>query len=185
MTRKSHNLPKNLPGFGLEGDPLLSNQQWQGISVDSRLFSKLEFEKKLFQLALSYLESAIALSEKAGLANEKISWAQASVCYYCLNIATELFLKSFIAKNGKNVQRYSHDIPKLWKDYREFFPEEDYNWPCAWNISLETLNEMLGCEIMVEIDRKPSEFHRYGADKKGFSGKTTYLFTPGDRYPLF
>jgi len=94
-------IPEGVAAVGVSADgkrhyiqePFLRGMRWKEISVDSASFKKLPPAERLYRLSRDYLSAAIVLCEQAGEAGERLEWPQASVCYYCLHLATELFLR--------------------------------------------------------------------------------------------
>ena len=95
--------------------PLLRGMRWEGISVDSASFKNLPSAERLYRLSQAYLRAAAVLCEQAGEAGEKLEWSQASVCYYCLHLATELFLKACIQRIGREPSKH-HEIADLRRE---------------------------------------------------------------------
>lgn len=115
-------------------DQFLRGMKWKGISVDSASFKKLPPAERLYRLSRTYLRAAIVLCEQAGEAGERLEWPQASVCYYCLHLATELFLKACIQGVGREPGKH-HEIAELWREYKMLLPGVEYNFQTSWMLS--------------------------------------------------
>lgn len=159
-------------------DPFLRGMRWKGISVDSSSFKKLPPAERLYRLSQSYLRAATALCEQAGEAGERLEWPQASVCYYCLHLATELFLKACIQGIGQEPSKH-HEIAELWKVYKELLPGAEYNFQTSWMLSPKDLDQIVGVQVLHGVDRTPDQLFRYGSDKKGDPSRNIQIFTPG------
>lgn len=155
-------------------NPVLARQQWPGVSALSASFEKLTTSEKLYQQSLAFLSSAKLLSESAGqrgAAGEDITWSQGAVCYYCIHIATELFLKACITECTSEAPK-THDIQKLMTSYREHFPGQDFQFqvPLAWLVESSSFERL--------IDRAPDQLYRYGVGKDGAGSSMTHQFVP-------
>lgn len=159
-------------------DPFLRGMRWKGISVDSASFKKLSPAERLYRLSRAYLSAAIVLCEQAGEAGEKLEWPQASVCYYCLHLATELFLKACIQGVGQEPSKH-HEIAELWSAYKVLLPSAEYNFQTSWALSPKELDQIVGVQVLYGVDRTPDQLFRYSMDKKGGSSKNIQMFTPG------
>lgn len=80
-------------------DPFLTENRWPSVTVDSSSFKTLSAPEKLYEQAVAFLRGAKVLCEATGQAGENLRWSQGSVCYYCINLATELFLKACISRS--------------------------------------------------------------------------------------
>ncbi|MBK9947658.1 MAG: hypothetical protein IPP12_10805 [Nitrospira sp.] len=159
-------------------DPFLRGMRWKGISVDSALFKKLPSAERLYRLSKAYLIAAIVLCEQAGEARERLEWAQGSVIYYCLHLATELFLKACIQGVGKEPSKH-HEIAELWRAYKVLLPGAEYNFQTSWAVSPKELDQIVGVQVLHGVDRTPDQLFRYSMDKKGGASKNVQIFTPG------
>jgi hypothetical protein len=160
-------------------DPFLRNLRWEGVTVDSSVFKELPFHEQLYQRAQAFLNAAIVLCEDAGEAGNDIRWPQGSVCYYCLHLATELFLKACILRVGPESVKLNHNVSDLRRDYGELLPGPRFDWPTPWFASAADLAECFGHEVLQGIDRTPDQLYRYGADKAGCTSAGVQCFTPG------
>jgi HEPN domain-containing protein len=160
-------------------DPFLRNMKWEGIQIDSSRFKQLSTHERLYQLAQAYLHAATLLCEAVGEAPENLDWPQASVCYFCSHLATELFLKSCILCIGRDPGKLSHEIADLLRRYREALPEKEFEFLTPWFLSARDLAESLGHEVLQGVDRTPDQLFRYGMDKGGNVSAGVQFFTPG------
>ena len=159
-------------------DPFLRGVRWKGISVDSASFKKLPPAERLYRLSQAYLSAGTVLCEQAGEAGERLEWPQASVCYYCLHLATELFLKACIQGVGREPSKH-HEIAELWQAYKVLLPGDEYNFQTSWALSPKELDQIVGIQVLYGVDRTPDQLFRYSMDKKGGPSKNIQVFTPG------
>ncbi len=163
-------------------DPYLIGMKWEKVRVNSQEFKLLVAHEKLFQLSHEYLRAAIVLCERAGEAGAELSWPQASVIYYTLHLATELFLKACLFKAGAPPKSSNHEIADLLKEYLKCFPENDFFFSTPWQISAGDINDALGIDAIRGVDRVPDQLYRYGMNKGGETTKGVQHFAPGYMY---
>src|SRR5262249_49438521 len=137
--------------------------QWPGVIVDSAHFERLSPPAKLYEQALAFLNAAKVLSATAGnsgVSGQEISWSQGSVCYYCIHIAAELFLKACVAYRSGQVPK-THDLLKLFSSYAQILPEAEYHFelPLQWLVVSSSFEH--------QIDRAPDQLYRYGIGNDG------------------
>lgn len=159
-------------------DPFLLNMRWDGLSVNSASFRALSPADRLYPLSRAFLCSGIALCERAGDTGAQLEWPQASVCYYCLHLATELFLKACILRAGREPSKH-HEIAELRREYERLLPGEAYRFQTKWALSAKEIDEVFGFEVLHGIDRSPDQLFRYSMDKKGNSSGMIHNFVPG------
>jgi hypothetical protein len=159
-------------------DPLLRGMRWKGTSVDSASFRKLSPAERLYRLSQAYLRASTVLCEQAGEAGENLEWPQASVCYYCLHLATELFLKACIQRIGRVPSKH-HEIAELRREYRSLLPGAEYDFRTSWWLSPKDQDQICGVQILHGVDRAPDQLFRYSMDKKGAPSRNIQIFTPG------
>ncbi len=158
-------------------DPLLLNVRWPGVSVSSTTFNSLPLDQQLFSRAMAFVGAAGAMCERVGEAPEERDWPSASVCYYLLHLATELFLKACLQRRGVCATG-THSISRLLKRYREILPDRKYNVPIRWLFRPEEVGEVLRTEVK-GVDRTPDQLFRYGVDNAGAGSGRTHVFHPG------
>lgn len=181
------NIPKELglPGVEAvivdEGDfktiifnPVQSRVQWPGVSVTSYTFDKLDIQAKLYEQAIAFLNASKLLCETAGnsgATGQSISWSQGSVCYYCIHIATELFLKACISSRSGEVPK-THSLQKLLAIYAEVLPEPEFQFqiPLIWKQAATSFENL--------IDGAPDQLYRYGIGRDGKGSSYTHQFAP-------
>lgn len=159
-------------------DPFLRNMRWEGVTVDSESFKALPPAERLYRLSRAFLYSGIVLCEGAGDTGTKLEWPKASVCYYCLHLATELFLKACILRVGREPSKH-HEIAELRREYERLLPGEAYSFQTSWALSAKDLDQIFGFEVLHGVDRTPDQLFRYSMDKKGTPSGGTQIFTPG------
>jgi hypothetical protein len=152
--------------------------RWPGILVNSEVFRRLPAPSKLYEQATAFLESARLLCEIAGSTCEKLVWSKGSVCYYCLNIATELFLKACILKSSHPQKVTTHNIPRLMKAYRQILPNKEFNFVTPFEPSLKEVEELIGRSIGSEVDHHPDQLFRYGTGLDGNGSAAIHQFSP-------
>ena len=160
-------------------DHFLRDMRWEGLSVDTTAFKNLPAQERLYKQSRAFLHAAIIFCEDAGEAGANLEWPQASVCYYCLHLATELFLKACLICLGKEPKKLNHEIADLLSQYKELLPGKEFYWPTPWFLSARNLNEMFGHEVLQGVDQTPDQLFRYGMDKKGKASVAVQFFTPG------
>ena len=161
-------------------DPFLHDMQWPEVSVHSAGFQQLSAPERLYRLSRAYLTSALTLCESAGSLGAELDWPRASVCYYCLYLSTELFLKACIYSVEKMPKMPNHNIPELRKEYGGLFSGEDYFFHTPWKISAKDLEDLgFGPVPGSSTYRIPDQLYKYGMDKKGSSPDGFSVFTPG------
>jgi hypothetical protein len=158
--------------------PFPVEARWPGVFVDSSSFRNLPVPEKFHQQGVAYLQAAALLCEAAGKAGNSLRWSQGSVCYYCLNIAMELFLKACIQKSNGGAAVPTHEIPKLLESYRAILPEQEFQFVTWWDRSWADIERHLGIKIAAEIDRHPDQLYRYGADRLGKGSAGIQNFSP-------
>lgn len=159
-------------------DPSLLENRWPGVAVNSDLFKKLSSPEKLYEQAIAFLQAAIVLCEAAGQAGENLRWSQGSVCFYCLNLATELFLKACISRSSGASAVPTHKISELLKLYVEILPEPEFRFHTPWAWSASDIERAFGAQIFNSIDRNPDQLYRYGVDRDGGESAGVQFFNP-------
>ena len=159
-------------------DPFLRNMRWEGVSVDSTTFKTLPAAEKLYRLSRAYLDAAIALCERAGNAGSQLEWPQASVCYYCLHFATELFLKACILCVGHEPSKH-HEIADLRREYAQLLPGDAFSFQTSWALSAKDLDDIFGFQVLHGVDRTPDQLFKYSMDKRGSASGMIQQLVPG------
>ncbi len=182
-------LPTNLPPwvsahYDSDGilyivDQFQANMRWPGVRVESWAFKALSPSERLYQQSRAFLHAAKVLCEDAGEIGHDLDWPQANVCYYCLHLATELFLKACLELIDKEPNKKNHEIADLLKRYRSLLPSDEFQWPTPWSLSAKDLNQFFGYEAYTGVDRTPDQLYRYGSDKSGTASAGIQSFTPG------
>jgi len=160
-------------------DPFAREMRWEGVQVDSSAFKALSIFERFYRQSTAFLRAAIILCEDAGETGSDLEWPQASVCYYCLHLATELFLKACIIRVDKHPKKLNHDIADLLRHYRELLPGKEFDFHTPWFASTSDINQMLGHEVVQGVDRTPDQLFRYGMDKNMTTSAGLQVFTPG------
>jgi len=183
-------LPKGVESIHIDSDghetyvlnPILEEIQWPGVAIDSSSFEELSISEKFYEQAIAFLHASKELSVKAGedgQTGKSISWPQGSVCYYCINIATELFLKACITRSSV-VAPPTHDLKKLLQQYQDILPDPEFQFqiPIQWKISTSEIENSFGGKLFTSIDKNPDQLYRYGAGKNGKGSGLTHRFIP-------
>jgi hypothetical protein len=160
-------------------DPFLSENRWPGVAVNSASFKKLSSPEKFYEQAIAFLQATKVLCETAGQAGENLRWSQGSVCFYCLNLATELFLKACISRSSGMNEIPTHELSKLLARYGEILPEPEFRFPTPWAMSASEIERVLGAQIFNSIDRNPDQLYRYGVGRDGAESAGVQFFNPG------
>ena len=155
-------------------DPNQTRVQWPGVLVMSDVFEQLDNPAKFYEQSQAFLSAAKLLCETAGQSGatgREITWPQASVCYYCVHIATELFLKACLSARLGEVPK-THDLKKLLISYAEILPASEFQFqiPLAWTEAASLFENLL--------DRTPDQLYRYGVGKDGKGSSKTHQFVP-------
>jgi hypothetical protein len=159
-------------------DRALRNMKWPGLRVDSGKFKDLPSHEKLYQLSQAFLHTAMGVCTDAGNSGCTLGWPQGSVFYYCLHLATELFLKACILRiSGRPIG--IHEIADLRHEYLKLLPGDKFHFETSWWVSAKDLDRLFGRQVLNGIDRSPDQLYRYSIDKKGTGSKSIHLFTPG------
>jgi hypothetical protein len=161
--------------------PFPVESRWPGVSVDSSKFRTLPVPEKFYQQAIAFLQAAALLCEASGEAGHALQWSQASVCYYCLNIATEPFLKACIQRSAGASKTPTHEISELLASYRKALPDDEFQFPTPWAPSWKEVEAVLEIKVVEEIDHHPDQLFRYGADRSGKASAGIQFFCP-DRF---
>ncbi len=155
-------------------NPVQTKVQWPGVSVWSFDFEKLAQSDKLYEQAIAFLNAAKLLSEDAGTrgaAGGNLTWSEGSVCYYCVHIATELFLKACISVHSGKVPK-THDLRKLLDEYAQALPAPEFQFqlPLAWLQAASSFERMIDCA--------PDQLYRYGIGNDGQGSALKHQFSP-------
>jgi HEPN domain-containing protein len=155
-------------------NPLQAQVQWPGVLVSSFRFDNLEPTAKFYEQAIAFLDAAKVLCQNAGSKNaagRDITWSEGSVCYYCVHIASELFLKACIWTHSGEAPK-THDLQKLLSTYTEVLPGPEFQFqlPLAWLQDSSSFERML--------DRAPDQLYRYGVGRDGGGSAYTHQFSP-------
>jgi HEPN domain len=139
---------------------------WSEALVNSSSFKMLDPGEKLYRQAIAFLHAGRSLCQVAGRKGKKLGWSEASVCWYCLNIAIELFLKACICQSEGNIEK-THDISHLLSRYRQILPKRQFQFRTQWDLSLKEIEKTFKVHIGNPVDHTPDQLHRYGIDVEG------------------
>jgi hypothetical protein len=163
-----------------EEQELSKEFRWPGIVVNSWQFGNLPVDERLRQLALGYLQSAKILCLGLGECPHELTWPRAAVVCFCFQHAVELFLKSCILHQTGEIQKCSHDIASLRKQYFDLYPDRAFFFQTPWSLSMDDIEEAFGGRPDLEdFEEKQDQVYRYLSDKKGRSPKRVYYFGLG------
>jgi hypothetical protein len=156
-------------------------ERWPGLAVDSKAIGQQPVDLRLRELALSYVQSAKLLSTYVGENPNELSWPRASVACFCYCHGVEQFLKSCILHRLRDIDKCSHDISALRRDYLRLYPGQDFYFETPYDISLDDLDELFGMQVTLveDFERKNDQVFRYLSDKNGRSPRGLYFFNPG------
>jgi hypothetical protein len=163
-------------------DPYLKEMKWEGVGVDSEKFKDLLPHERLFRLACEFLGAAIFLCERAGEAGLALTWPQGSVVFYCLHLATELFLKACLIREKVPSKALGHEVADLLQEYDRAFTEDVYHFSTPWQVSARDINQALGFDALTGVDCVSDQLFRYSMNKAGTPSKGIQVFTPGYIY---
>ena len=159
-------------------DPFAGETRWPDVIIDSSAFNQSPTCERLFALALAYLDTTASLCQIIGETPERRTWPDASVAYFCLHHATELFLKACILSRCSN-EKLHHDVSQLRRRYRELFPDAVCDFHSPWTISADELDRLLGTPSFEGVDRIPDQKYRYGAGRDLKPSQSISSFAPG------
>lgn len=159
-------------------DPYLKRAKYPNSAVNSIRFKTLPSWERLFLLSLEFLNSARLMCKDAGEKGKGIRWTQGSISFFCLHMATELFLKSCI-KRANKITKLNHSIGELYRTYCDTFAGEHFRFPTPWGISGCQINQIIGLEVITGIDLNTDQVYRYFEDKNGNPPTAIHFFSPG------
>jgi hypothetical protein len=155
--------------------------RWKLAGVESAEFAAQPFERRLFDLAVAYLESAKVLCVTLGEAPNETTWPRASVVYFTSYHATELFLKACIICGAPATKKFDHDIERLQNRFAELFPTIE-PLRTDWDMSVDTITGVFGLTwdavLLEDFEHKHDQVYRYGADMSGRTMRTDHAFAP-------
>ena len=162
---------------------LLAKIRWPSVAADSSSFDKLSVSAKFYEQAIAFLRASKVLCETAGVAGtsgKRITWSQGSVCFYCINLATELFLKACISRGSGEAAPSTHDLAKLLRQYAEILPSPEFQFqiPLLWKGISAEVESAIGGKLFAPIDKSPDQLYRYGIGKDGAGSGLTHRFVP-------
>ena len=147
--------------------------------IDSVSFNSKPSHEQLYLLAIGYLHSSRTLCVDIGTNCNRQSWPHASVVYFLIHHATELFLKACILSCRPSGEKLHHDVGKLKARYLELFSKEDCDFHTPWGRQLTDIEKELGFMVFEGVDRVPDQKFRYSLDKQGKSSQSISSFAPG------
>jgi hypothetical protein len=79
------------------------------------------------------------------------------------------------------IEKCSHDIGVLRKEYIRLYPGRDFHFETPYDISLDDLDELFGVQVAIveDFERKQDQVFRYLSDKQGRSPLGLYVCSPG------
>ncbi len=155
--------------------------RWSGVVVDSKQFGQKPWDERLRELALGYLQSAKQMCTLLGQHPDELTWPRASVVCFCYWHAIELFLKCCIVHRIGAIEKCSHDISNLRKEYSRLCPQQQFDFDTPYDFSLDDLDGLFGVKVALveEFERKGDQVFRYLSDRQGRSPRALYVFAPG------
>jgi hypothetical protein len=117
---------------------------WPGVWVGSEDFQSRPVQERFVELARGYLGSAMTLCEELGEHPDRLDRPRASVVYFLIHHAAELFLKACILLRAPAGEKLHHDVSKLQDRYCELFPElkDAFHIETPWDVGLERAEEV-------------------------------------------
>jgi hypothetical protein len=155
---------------------------WPGVRVDSTEFRSLPAHGRLLNLSHGYLKSAISLCNELGAQPERLDWPRASVVYFCIHHAAELFLKACILLRAPPGEKLHHDIARLQDRYCELYPDlkDAFHIETPWDVGLECAEKAFAAKLdMEDFEYKPDQVYRYMTGKDGSTPRGINSFAPG------
>ena len=111
-----------------------------------------------------------------------MNWPRASVAYFCVHHAAELFLKACVLRRAPPGEKLHHDVSKLQRRYCELYPEiqEEFHIETPWDIGLRDVEEAVGLSLDLEpFEYAPDQVYRYMTGKDAATAKMRGSFAPG------
>jgi hypothetical protein len=142
--------------------------KWPNVRVVSEPFGRTAAPERLRQMSIGYLKSAQALCCDLGEHPEQLDWPRASVTYFCVYHAVELFLKACILLRAPPGEKLHHSVSKLQSRYRELYPEikEAFHIETPWDINRE------GLVIVEDYEHHADQVYRYMSGKSQASPRS-------------
>ena len=156
--------------------------KWPGVRVESEPFGRNIIPERLRQMSIGYLKSAQTLCCDLGEHPEHLDWPRASVTYFCVYHAVELFLKGCILLRAPPGEKLHHNVSKLQDRYCELYPEikEALHIETPWDFSFEAMSVAFGVSIKVEdYEHHTDQVYRYMSGKSQASPRSIHSFSPG------
>jgi hypothetical protein len=125
-------------------------------------------------MSTGYLKSAQALCFDLGEHPEHLDWPRASVAYFCVYHAVELFLKACILLREPK-EKLHHNVGKLQDRYCEIYAEikDTAHIETPWDLNLE------GWVEVEEWEHHTDQVYRYMSGKNATSPRSIHSFSPG------
>jgi hypothetical protein len=155
---------------------------WPGVRVDPSEFQSLPAHDRLLKLSHGYLKSAISLCHELGAQPERLDWPRASVVYFCIHHAAELFLKACILRRAPPGEKLHHDISRLQDRYCELYPDikNTFHIETPWDVGLERAEKAFGADLNIEdFEYGPDQVYRYMTGKDLATARGINSFAPG------
>ena len=156
--------------------------KWPGIRVDSVAFVSMAASERLYRMSCGYLQSAKSLCHELGEHPEMLEWSRASVVYFCLHHAAELFLKACILLRAPTEKLWSHDVSKLQDRYCELYSDlkDVFHIETPWDIGLKDVEKTFRLGLDIEdFEYKPDQVYRYMGGKSEATPRALHSFSPG------
>lgn len=149
--------------------------------VDNYAFRSMAAHERLHRLSIGYLNSAVCLCQDLNKHPDVLDWPRASVVYFCLHHAIELFLKACILVRSPGEKFTHHNIDKLQDRYCELYPDlkNEFHIESPWDVGLDRASELF--QVVLDIhnfEYKTDQVYRYMTGKNGESTKSIHVFSP-------
>jgi len=149
--------------------------KWPGVWVQSEPFGRDAVPERLHQMSIGYLRSAQTLCCDLGEHPEHLDWPRASVTYFCVYHAVEVFLKACVLLRAPG-DKLHHKVSKLQDRYCELYPDikEAFHIETPWDLSFEKMG------VDVEgYEHHTDQVFRKMSGKSMASPKSIHVFSPG------
>ncbi|MVW78072.1 hypothetical protein [Bordetella sp. 02P26C-1] len=139
--------------------------------------AEMEAWDRMLWLAQAYLEASEALCHAMLDGGFSSQYSSSRVVLHIARQGIELFLKGAIAAHGGAPEHLGHNLNKLYREYRRFYPELRYHFEVPRQF-LVSLNEELFPEDTDAFHGVLDQRHRYATDRKGASFAIPETFDP-------
>lgn len=133
---------------------------------------------RAFWLSRAFLEASRCLCESMSEGGFSSQYSSSRVILHLARQGVELFLKGAIAAvSGQGSAPTTHDLSRLFLDYRRLYPELRFSFEVPPRFSV-SLNFDLFPDDQERFHSTLDQRHRYPSDRKGNTFATREVFDP-------